>query len=736
MAARYRRIWLIAALTLMSASAIGEIRVPEVDGKIKVDGVLDDALWREAVMVTLDYETNPAENTPAEVRTEVLLVDNGDALLVAFRAFDPDPEQIVAYLSDRDAAFSDDFVGLALDTFNDERRAFEFFVNPLGIQMDLTLDDINGNEDDSWNAIWDSAGKVTEDGYVVEMEIPFRTMQFPAGGAEKTFGVDLLRFRPRENRQRISNNLRDRNLPCYLCQLDKLVGFRNASAGRNLVVAPSLTAVRNDALGDDNSSLESGDTDIEPALDVSWGITPDIQLTATLNPDFSQVEADVAQLQINQQFALFFPERRPFFLEGADFFSTPLNAVFTRNVADPDYGAKVTGKANGHTFGLFTANDTLTNLLLPGNQGSDFTSLDQGSDIAVGRYAFDVGENSRIGAIATSRRGDDYNNTVAGVDGRFLFNDYNTFTFQYLDSTTQYPQAAVDDFGLATDEADGAAYRVRLSRNTREWSLFASHDSFDEGFRADMGFVPQVDFDKTVVGMFRSFIAEPGKWWNQFNIGGDWDITHTSDGRFLERELEAEVSVQAALRSYWEISAVDRTRDFEGTLYDEQSFAFYGEMNPSGATFLGFFIRSGDQIDFANSRLGKALRISPRINQRFGDAWSLRLRHTWEALSHEGERVFTANLTDLRTQYQFSARTFVRLVLTYRDVERNTAKFIDEVAPSSTGISSQLLLSYKINPQTVFFLGYGDNRIEDDEFVSLTQTDRSFFMKVGYAWVP
>ncbi|MEL6200398.1 MAG: carbohydrate binding family 9 domain-containing protein, partial [Pseudomonadota bacterium] len=139
-----------------------------MEGNIIVDGALNEAFWQSATVVTLDYETIPDENTPADVRTEVLIAENGDKLLVAFRAFDPEPDSIVAYLSDRDAAYSDDFVGIVLDTFNDERRAFEFFANPLGIQMDLTFDDVNGNEDDSWDAIWDSAWQITDDGFIVE----------------------------------------------------------------------------------------------------------------------------------------------------------------------------------------------------------------------------------------------------------------------------------------------------------------------------------------------------------------------------------------------------------------------------------------------------------------------------------------------------------------------------------------------------------------------------------------
>ncbi|MEM8547967.1 MAG: DUF5916 domain-containing protein, partial [Pseudomonadota bacterium] len=733
------RIAVAWTMWLLGANALADIDVPTVQGEPTLDGVLDEALWAEATLVTLEIETRPAENLPADVRTEVLLAENGEALLIAFRAFDPDPDEIVAYLADRDSAFDDDFVGIVLDTFNDDRRAFEFFVNARGIQMDLTFDDVNGNEDSSWDAIWDSFGAINEEGYIVEMIIPFRTMQFPAGTERKTFGVDLLRFRPRDNRYRLSNNAQDRARPCYLCQLEHLHGFASASPGRNLVIAPSTTVVRNDSTGTidgPDPALINGDVEFEPALDVRWGITPDVSLTATLNPDFSQVEADVAQVQVNQQFALFFPERRPFFLEGADFFATPINAVFTRNIADPDFGGKVTGKADGHTFGVFVADDTQTNLLLPASQGSDITTLEQDSETAVARYAYDIGENSRIGALATSRRSDDYNNTVVGLDARFQFLKHYNFTGQVLTSDTRYPQSIVDDFDVDDTEIDGVAYRLQLERDTRDWRHFLIHESRERGFRADMGFVPQVDFEKTIAGVFRKYNAPAGQWWNTAQIGGDWDITYADDGTLLERELEVRGQFSAALRSFVQAGLTTRDRLFEETLYEETLGFLFAEMNPSGATYLGLLVRAGDQIDFANSRLGEQLLISPRINQRFGDGLALRLRHTWQRLRAEGDDVFTVNLTDFRAQYQFDVRTFVRLVVTHRDVERNVANFLDPVDPNTRGVTGQLLLSYKINPQTVFFLGYGDAWLEDDLTEDLTQTDRSFFMKIGYAWLP
>ncbi|MCP4664030.1 MAG: carbohydrate binding family 9 domain-containing protein, partial [bacterium] len=332
--------------------------VPGTDSPIEIDAVLDEAAWSEALNLSLDYETRPGENVPPAVDTECLITYAADQLYIAFRAHDPDPEKIRARLTDRDTAFSDDFVGVALDPFNDERRAFEFFVNPLGVQMDMTMDDVNDNEDASWDAIWKSAGRITAGGYVVELAVPFSSLRFPRTQGPQTWGVDAIRFYPRDSRYRIALNPMDRNVSCYLCQTSKLVGFEAITPGRNLEINPTVTASRHDEREDFPSSpLEAGDADSDVGLTVSWGITPNINLSGTLNPDFSQVEADAGQLDVNNQFALFFPERRSFFLEGADLFDTPMNVVFTRNVADPTWGLKLTGKEGRHALGVFLAED-------------------------------------------------------------------------------------------------------------------------------------------------------------------------------------------------------------------------------------------------------------------------------------------------------------------------------------------------------------------------------------------
>src|SRR5215210_3993296 len=331
-------------------------RIERAASEIKVDGVLDEAAWQTAAVVALKYETRPGENTPPPVATETLVTYDDGHIYVAFRAHDPDPSAIRAHLSDRDDAFSDDFVGIVLDTFNDERRAFEFFVNPLGVQMDMFIDDVSGNEDASWDTIWSSAGKITADGYAVEIAIPLSSLRFPRTEGEQTWGFDALRFYPRSQTARISSHPLDRNVNCYLCQASKMSGFSGITPGRNVELAPTVTSARTDQRQDlPSGPFDEGKLESDLGLTAKWGITPNLTLNAALNPDFSQVEADAAQLDVNTQFALFFPEKRPFFLEGADFFATPFDVVFPRNVADPSWGLKLTGKEGKNAVGVFAA---------------------------------------------------------------------------------------------------------------------------------------------------------------------------------------------------------------------------------------------------------------------------------------------------------------------------------------------------------------------------------------------
>ncbi|MCP4655732.1 MAG: carbohydrate binding family 9 domain-containing protein, partial [bacterium] len=414
----------VAALCLLPAVAAAgsderpHHRVPKAAGPIDVDARLDESAWDQALRIELPYEVHPGRNSPAAVRTEMLVTWDDRHLYAGFRAWDPDPSTIRAHIADRDTVAEDDFVGITVDPFNDGRRGFEFFVNPLGVQMDLVNDDLTRTESFSWDAIWDSAGRLTGDGYVVEIAIPFSSLRFPRTAGEQTWGVDGTRIYPRGRRYRFRTQRFDHNLSCQICQISKMTGFAGVSPGRNLELNPTLTGGRTDARSAlSDPELTKGEVDTDAGLTASWGITPNLALNATLNPDFSQVEADVAQLEVNTSFPLFFPETRPFFNEGADFFETAFNAVHTRVVTDPDWGIRLTGKQGRHALGFFSAQDTVTNLLLPGPLGSDVTSIDGDSVATVLRYRTDVGKRSNLGVLVTDREGEDYSNRLLGLDG-------------------------------------------------------------------------------------------------------------------------------------------------------------------------------------------------------------------------------------------------------------------------------------------------------------------------------
>lgn len=712
--------------------------LPRIFGAVNIDGTLDDLAWSNALQIDVNIETNPGENIPAKVKTVAYLMEDGVNLYIAFDARDPNPKAIRAFLRDRDAAYNDDFVGVVIDSYNDERRAFEFFSNPLGAQMDLTNDDVNHQEDDSWNAIWDSAGKITATGYIVEMEIPLNQLRFPAADGKQTWGIDVLRMYPRSSRTRISATPLDREVNCYLCQVGKFQGFENVEPGRDLEIVPTVTASKNDTLDDPVvDPLQSGDMEAEAGLSVRWGITPDLTANLAINPDFSQIEADVAQLDVNNQFALFFPETRPFFLEGSDYFRTPIQAVFTRTVADPAVGAKLTGKRGNNTFGMFATEDEITNLIFPGAFGSDSESLDASNTAFVGRYSRSFGEASSVGALVTTRSGDGYHNYVGGLDARWKINDHHELKAQILKTDTEYPDEIADEFDQPTDAFTGNGAQAEYNYDSRNWFAYARHEMHDKGFRADSGFVTRVDYDQQTLGLGHIWHGEEGDWWTRMRLNGDYDISHDDQGRLLEEEIEAYFGINGPMQSYLEFGGLSRDVLFNDVMFHENKISLYTEMKPKGGLYFGIRARVGDQVDFDNTVLGDEIRLQPRVEWNANQNLLLRLQSSLVRLdSKEGPNIFDAQVHDLRATWQFSVRSFIRLSVQYQDVERNQDMYIDEVDAHSRDVGRQLLYSYKLNPQTVFFLGYSDSHVDDDDLDSLTISDRTLFMKIGYAWMP
>lgn len=712
--------------------------LPRVSKPVAIDGSLEDDAWRHALQIELDMETNPGENVPAKVKTVAYLMEDGLNLYIAFDARDPDPSQIRAYLRDRDSAYNDDFVGVVIDSYNDERRAFEFFSNPLGSQMDLTNDDVNRQEDDSWDAIWDAAGKITDAGYVVEMEIPLNQLRFQRIDGKQTWGIDVIRMYPRDSRYRLGSSELDRQINCYLCQFQKYQGLENVDPGRDLEIVPTITAQRLDSRDDPvKDPIVNGGIEGEAGVSIRWGITPDLTANLAINPDFSQVEADVAQLEVNNQFALFFPEKRPFFLEGSDYFRTPIQAVFTRTVADPSVGAKITGKRGSNTFGFYAAEDDVTNLTFPGATSSESEALTMSNTAMVGRYSRSIGDASSVGALLTARDGDGYHNYVGGIDARWKISDQHNIRAQVLRSDTDYPDEVATEFEQPLDVFGGTAAQAEYNFDSRNWFASAQYGLREDGFRADSGFVSRADYSQQAVGAGRRWHGDESTWWNRLQAKVDYHIGHNMEGRVLERQIRTEFAINGPRQWYAQTGTITRDVFFDGSMFKENKIHLYTQIQPRGGLFLGLWARIGDQVDFANSRLGEELRVNPHIEWNVNEHLLARLQSSFFRLdSKEGPNIFDATVHDLRLTWQFSNRSFVRLAVQQQDVDRNQAMYFDDIDENSRNVGRQLLYSYKLSPQTVFFLGYSDKHIDDDNLDSLAVTDRTYFMKVGYAWTP
>jgi hypothetical protein len=656
---------------------------------------------------------------------------------VAFRCFDPDSSKIRAHLMDRDATdtlIQDDHISILVDTFNDERRGFQFRVNPLGVQADANFSEQEGYEDFSWDAIWNSAGKITEWGYAVEIAIPFNQLRFPRTSDVQTWGFSAERSYPRNVRHRMTSHRRERDVNCILCQFNKIIGIQGISPGLNLEVDPTLTSSSTDEREDFPSGpMKLAKVGVEPGLTARWGISPNLILNATANPDFSQVEADVAQLEVNTRFALRYPEKRPFFLEGADFFLTPFEAVFTRTVADPTGGVKLTGKVGKNAFGFFGAYDRINNLLFPSNQGSMPASLDKDVSSGVFRFRRDIGQNSTLGVIYTGRVAEDYFNHVAGVDGFLRLSKTKSLQFQYLHSETDYPEDVSLSYGQSEADFGGNAFLASFLHLGRNWRYGAVYRDLSPSFRADYGYIPRVD-TRTVGGMLNPVIwGKSGGWFTQLGFGLEGSATYDYEGNLTDRHASLNWTYQGPLQS---VSVIEYSRNRElylGEPYELESFLWSYEMKPAGGLRFSLAVQFGDSVDYHNQRKAKVIRVMPYAEFGLGRHLNINLTHSLENLNLRMEKIFEANLSQVRLVYNFNVRTFVRFIVQYLDVSRNPALYFFPVPPRSSTLFSQFLLSYKLNPQTMVFIGYSDN-YSGMTGVDLTQTDRTFFVKLGYAW--
>ncbi|MDH4219069.1 MAG: carbohydrate binding family 9 domain-containing protein [Candidatus Aminicenantes bacterium] len=712
--------------------------VPDTSSTVHLDGVLDEEAWKHAVVLELPFEIDPGENLPARVRTVCRLVAGPNHFYIAFHAYDPEPDQIRAHYMDRDAAWDDDWIFVTLDPFFDQRRGFQFLVNPLGVQMDSLLNEVGkgGAEVDiTWDAIWDSAGRIREDGYVVEIAIPYTSLRFPRKEGKQMWGFQAMRHFPRKFAYFFKATPWNRNRDCLLCENAVLIGFAGASPGRNLELNPAITSRRTDAYDNfPEGVMQKGGSKAEVGLSTRWGITPNVHINFAANPDFSQVEADIAQLDINTRFALFFPEKRPFFLEGADLFLTPINAVYSRTLADPSIGFKLTGKAGGHAFGVLTARDDITNMLLPANQGSQLDFLDQGSMSSVIRYRRDVGKRSTLGVLFADRRGGHYFNSILGADSYLQLSASDSLSFNLLYSRTMYPKDFAIEKGQPTDAFDSMALHMEYMHLARNWHWWACYENLGKNFRADVGFVPRTDTRKTTLGIQRVVWGKPDGWYRKLLLSAEWAYVDDQEGRLTDKFLVLNGEINGPLQSILKAGFTAKKELFNHVFFDQEFFQVDLSIRPSGALNLFLSGKMGDAVDYIGSRPARIRRINPGIGCFFGRHIQLRADHLLELLEIDRKRLYTANITQVKIVYQFGMHAFLCAIFQYLDVRRNPMLYLSMVDPTTRSLFTQFLFSYKLNPQTLLFMGYSDNRL-GWEGGALIQKDRTFFIKISYAWI-
>jgi len=678
-------------------------QLPNVSQKVVIDGNIDEKVWEQALVIELDVETKPGENVKPPVSTTAYLMEDGENLYVAFKAFDHNPSEIRAHYHDHDYIFDDDTVGIKLDPQNDDLYAYQFFVNALGVKHDSIEDGTMQNDNLSWNAIWDAAAKITKHGFQAELSIPLRVMRFEDSKPVKEWAFDLLRFYPRDNFHRISHHVVDRNVSCVLCQNARFTGLKDVDTGNNLELVPFITATqyqsRPEPIVDrwDNSGV-----DADYGIDIRWGVTADTTLNATINPDFSQVESDVAKLDINNTFSLFYP---------------------------------VTHSSNNNNYAAFFTNDNQTNYILPGNTSSDIASYDAKSINGVVRYRRDLANSSSVGTMVTMRKADNYHNYVYGVDGVYRLSNTETIRAQVLGSDSEDPQSVIDAFSLNHSESDGNAFDLHYKFKDRDWILWGRYTRLEKGFRADLGYQPRADYNRATAGFRHFWYEESGHWWNTISAGIDTRYIHDLSGQLLKKKLQGTLQYSGTKQSAVELEIETGQEFWNGWLYDLNKVELKAEFTAIPGLMVNLFASSEETIDFSNSRPGDQIKLSPRITWNLGLHFQTQLRLTKQIMDVSGGELFNTNLLDARFIYQFSAQSFLRLIVQYNDTRKNQDLYLDNIDEHEKDLGTQLLYSYKINPQTVFFLGYSDASYRDDTLNKLEKTDKTLFLKMSYSWL-
>ncbi|MCI0451105.1 MAG: carbohydrate binding family 9 domain-containing protein [Candidatus Latescibacteria bacterium] len=723
--------------------------VPKLAQAIRIDGRLDDPVWQTATKLTGFVEIDPGDNIRPQADTEAMLAYDDENLYIGFLCNDPNPSAIRANVTDRDAMFGDDFAGVMIDTFKDQQNGYEFFVNPCGIQGDLRRN--RNNEDSSYDAVWYSGGQVTHGGWTAEMAIPFRSIRFPDQDLQ-SWGIHVFRNRPRASREQMSWAPISRDNDCFFCQAGTMSGIAGVNQGKNLEVLPYVLASQASALdGSDDATFDWTDDDAagEAGVGVKYGVTPNHTLDFTYNPDFSQIESDATQIDANRTFALFYPEKRPFFLEGADMFDSNMDIVYTRSINDPELAGKFTGKNGRNTVAFMSAWDETSPYIVPFEEQS-LAAAGTNTYSNILRLKRDVLTESYLGLMATDRReaDGDGSNTTLGGDALIRFNDNFRVNAQMMGSYTHEPDDSLMsadfpeiDFGsddqydsfFNGEEFAGFGAEVDVVRSGRHYNANLWYDDYSPTFRAESGFVTQNNYRMLGFWNGYQFQLEKNPLFERIEPQLEGGRKYNYAGEFKDTWLSPSIWLRFKKQTYF----------WTGYLWSEEVFA--------GTRINGIRRWSWDiDTSFSKylsagmySRLGHSV-VRDRDDPRLGDEWSYGVYFNTKPLSQlrfdiaydsfrldeldGGPRIFDTFVSRAKLTYQFSSKLFFRVI----------GEYVDD----SQAFALDPLLSYKINPFTVFFLGssHSFGNYEDDPLTTpievaqpgYKQTERLFFVKFQY----
>jgi hypothetical protein len=735
---RRSRVYLLVLAMLASsfpAAAEEPLRIPRASHAPQLDDYVAGVPADAGVEISEFRQNSPGDGDPVSLPTRTYLSYDDTHLYAVFVCKD-DPKQMRARIARRDDIFGDEGVQLFLDTFHDKQRAYVFSANPYGVQMDSRLTEGLGY-DFNFDTQWVSDGRITADGFIVVMKIPFKSLRFDKEDVQD-WGIAVNRIIPRTNEFAYWPYITERK-EGFVPQFAEARIEDTISPGRNIQVIPHLSyrntrALEEDAVGGPRIGR---DQKTEAGLDAKFVINDALAVDLTVNPDFGEVESDEPQIIVNKRFEVLFPEKRPFFLENASFFGTPVNLFFSRRIVDPEYGARITGRVGRWAIGGLLIDDEQAGLQLTGDDA------DETGRIGVTRIQRDFGTQSNIGMLLTDRRVGDHENRVLGIDSRISLNDNWAVTGQAVSSRTR------DGEG---DHRSGHLVFAQATRGGRHFTYDGQYLDVGRNFATELGFVPRTDIRQLyqtatylwqytdapwLVSAGPTVLAE--RTWNQDNDLQDWRVDssfqvnglrHTSfSGHWIESyELYAGLDFR---KHAYSLSA---STEWLKWLTVGASVTQGDAVNYIPAAGLDPFLADGRQFTL-NFTLSPFAQL--RVDQNF--IWDeLRTREPI-AGRDEDARIFRNTLSRTKVKYQFNRFLAAHVIFDYASLDPDAGLIALE---RGKRLTTDVLVSYSPNPGTSLYVGYTDQRenlrlFGDPRQLERTSeldlhTGRQFFVKLSY----